>query len=110
MRRLKEVEVSENSNDFFNKKRGWISQLYDLRGNHVGTRQAVFRNEGHLMVTTYDSNDGLKSIEHIFPVESGETYLSYDSITKLTRKFSEKENSKLFDLEGNFRRRFLEES
>lgn len=102
--------MSIHSNNFFNNKRGWISQLYDLRGNHVGTRHSFFKNEAHVVVTTYDSNDTLQSIEHIFPIEQSEVNLSYDSMTKLTRRFSEDENSKLFDPAEDFRRKFLDEN
>lgn len=82
--------------DFFYKKRGWISQLYDSEGHHVGTRQFFFKDEGHLVVTTYDVTDRLQSSEHIFPIQQGVSF-PYETLMQLTKRFAETENSKMFD-------------
>lgn len=92
---------------FFNDKKGWISQLYDAHGNHVGTRHMFFKDEAHLTVTKYDSSDTLLSIEHIFSIDQSLSYLSYDQITMLTKKISASENSKLFEPDKDFEQRFL---
>lgn len=86
----------DNFNDFFDKKRGWISQLYDSKGNHTGTRQFLFNNEAHLVITTYDTNDQLQSSEHVFPIHQG-PQLPYEMIMRLTKKFAEEENYKMLN-------------
>jgi hypothetical protein len=85
-----------NFNDFFDKKRGWISQLYDSNGNHTGTRQFLFNNEAHLVITTYDTDDQLLSSEHVFPIHQG-PQLPYEQIMQLTKKLAEQQSSKKFE-------------
>lgn len=83
-------------NDFFTNKRGWISQLFDSHGNHVGTRQFLFKDKAHLIITTYDINDCLQSSEHIFPMYEGESW-PYEFLMQVTTKLAESENSKMFN-------------
>ena len=86
----------DNFNDFFEKKQGWISQLYDSKGIHTGTRQFLFKDEAHLVITTYDINDQLQSSEHVFPIHQG-PQLVYEQMMQLTKRFAEEENNKMFD-------------
>lgn len=90
------LKIMHNFDDFFDKKKGWISQLYDSKGNHTGTRQFIFKNAAHLVITTYDKNDQLQSSEHVFPIHQG-LGLPYEQLMQLTKRFAEEENSKMFD-------------
>ena len=86
--------------DFFHEKRGWISQLFDSSGSHVGTRQFLFKDEAHLVITTYDTNGQLLSSEHVFPLHESDKHdpLNHlDFFRSVTKRLAESENSKMLN-------------